>query len=86
MVPKKAAASEEAEASPARALNSEDHSRMMDMMNRIAGLEDVLYKTQEQLNEARAREGHMINVLREVVGLIGDKGSYFRALCVQSSR
>lgn len=76
-MPKKAA-TEEAEASPARGLSNEDQSRMMDMLNRISGLEDVLYKTQEQLHEARSRESTVMGLLREVVGHLNavDKGSF----------
>jgi osomolarity two-component system response regulator SKN7 len=51
---------------------------MMDMLNRIIGLEDVLYKTNEQLTESRHREVGLLNLLREVVGHLNatEKGLY----------
>jgi len=72
-VPKKAA-TEEAEASPARVLSNEDQSRMMDMLNRIVGLEDALFKTQEELHKARNREGLVLSVVRELVSHLSTGG------------
>ncbi|GMK57558.1 hypothetical protein CspeluHIS016_0403920 [Cutaneotrichosporon spelunceum] len=66
VVPKKAAGDERSD-SPARGLTTEDANRILEMENRMVALEEALYKTQEQLRDARIRENGVMSILRELV-------------------
>lgn len=81
-MPKKATGDERSD-SPARGLTAEDAGRIIEMESRMAGLEEALFKSQEQLRDSRIRENGIMSILREVVGHLvsTDKGERARARC-----
>ncbi|BEJ17205.1 hypothetical protein CspHIS471_0606060 [Cutaneotrichosporon sp. HIS471] len=66
VVPKKAAGDERSD-SPARGFTTEDANRFLEMENRMAALEEAVYKSQEQLRDARIRENGVMSLIRELV-------------------
>jgi osomolarity two-component system response regulator SKN7 len=66
VVPKKAPGDERSD-SPARGLTAEDANRMMEMESRMVALEEALFKSQEQLRDARIRENGVMSIVRELV-------------------
>lgn len=49
-------------------MTNEDTSRLIEMDNRVAGLEDRLANALDEVQEARSRETGMMIVMREVIG------------------
>jgi len=83
VVPKKGAEPEH-ESSPSGprsgAMSNEDASRLMEMENRVMGLEDRLANALDEVQEARSREIGLMMVMREVLGHLAsvDKGTSAR--------
>ncbi len=85
VVPKKVGG-EDRDGSPSRGLGAEETGRIMEMESRILSLEDRLLTTELALSEARDREIGIMNLMRDVIGQLGniEKGECGHACPVSS--
>lgn len=67
VVPKKATENSDPSSPGGPHLSHQEAGRVSDMENRIVGLEDMLFKTTEQLRESRNQSLGMMTILREVL-------------------
>ncbi|WOO77251.1 Transcription factor SKN7 [Vanrija pseudolonga] len=67
VVPKKATENSDPSSPGGPHLSHQEAGRVADMENRIVGLEDMLFKTTEQLRESRNQSLGMMTLLREVL-------------------